>query len=251
MDCSLPGSSVHGILQARILEWIAIPFSRGSSQPRDGTWVSHIAGRLFTIWATREALNWFHKDAVCVRSSPGEYQLSVGGTNITPQLWGIRNVTFLYTSELIPFWTPNPISTEGNSTCYFWDPWLIVVHQFWNFIHTSTWQYGPPVIKPFAYTGKCWDIHWPLFWWERSPGEGNGSPLQYSCLENPIHRGAWQAIVQEVTRVEHDLATKSSAPGPFRSSSTLMLLWKIIASGSSFPDSLPHDFSLGPSPYAA
>ena len=55
MDCSLPGSSVHGILQARILEWVAIPFSRGSSWPRNWTWVSHIAGRFFTVWATREA----------------------------------------------------------------------------------------------------------------------------------------------------------------------------------------------------
>ena len=54
-DCSPPGSSVHGILQARILEWVDIPFSRGSSQPRDQTWVSCIAGRFFTIWATREA----------------------------------------------------------------------------------------------------------------------------------------------------------------------------------------------------
>ena len=44
MDCSLPGSSVHGILQARILEWGAVPFSRGSSQPRDRTLVSGIAG---------------------------------------------------------------------------------------------------------------------------------------------------------------------------------------------------------------
>ena len=42
IDCSLPGSSVHGILQARILEWVAILFSRGSSQPRDRTWVSWI-----------------------------------------------------------------------------------------------------------------------------------------------------------------------------------------------------------------
>ena len=48
MDSSPPGSSVHGLLQARILEWIAIPFSRGSSQPRDRTLVSHIAGRFFT-----------------------------------------------------------------------------------------------------------------------------------------------------------------------------------------------------------
>ena len=52
MDCSLPGSSVHGILQARILEWVAIPFSRGSSWPRDWTQVSCIAGRFFTIRAT-------------------------------------------------------------------------------------------------------------------------------------------------------------------------------------------------------
>ena len=56
MDCRLPGSSVHGFLQVRILEWVAIPFSRGSSQPKNRTQVSCIAGRFFTIWATREAL---------------------------------------------------------------------------------------------------------------------------------------------------------------------------------------------------
>ena len=55
MDCSLPGFSVHGILQSRILEWAAIPFSRGSSRPRDQTQTSCIAGRLFTVWITREA----------------------------------------------------------------------------------------------------------------------------------------------------------------------------------------------------
>ena len=54
MDCSLPGSSVHGISQARILEWVSISFSRASSQPRDRTQVYCIAGRLFTGWATRE-----------------------------------------------------------------------------------------------------------------------------------------------------------------------------------------------------
>ena len=55
MDCSLPGSSVHGILQARILEWVTISFSRGSSRPRDQSWISHIGGRCFNLWATREA----------------------------------------------------------------------------------------------------------------------------------------------------------------------------------------------------
>ena len=53
VDCSPPGSSVHGIMQARIQEWVAIPFSRGSSWPRDWIPVSCIAGRFFTIWATR------------------------------------------------------------------------------------------------------------------------------------------------------------------------------------------------------
>ena len=74
MDCSLPDSSVHGILQARILEWLAVPFSRGSSQSRDQTQVSCTAGGFFTIWATREAHSnkenvmsriglWANKDA--------------------------------------------------------------------------------------------------------------------------------------------------------------------------------------------
>ena len=54
-DCSPRGSSVHGISQARILQWVAIPFSRGSFWPRDQTSASCMAGRFFTIWETREA----------------------------------------------------------------------------------------------------------------------------------------------------------------------------------------------------
>ena len=57
MDCSPPGFSVHGVFQARILEWVAISFSGGSSPPRDRTQVLRIAGRRFTLWATREALS--------------------------------------------------------------------------------------------------------------------------------------------------------------------------------------------------
>ena len=57
-DYSPPGSSIHGIFQARILEWIAISFCRGSSQLRDQTQVSYIVDRLFTIWATRESLRY-------------------------------------------------------------------------------------------------------------------------------------------------------------------------------------------------
>ena len=59
-DCSPPGSSVHGIFQARILEWVAIPFCRGSSWPTDWTSVSSIVGRFFTVRDTRKApLNAF------------------------------------------------------------------------------------------------------------------------------------------------------------------------------------------------
>ena len=55
-DCSPPCSSARGILQAWILEWAAIPFSRGSSRPRDQTQVSCIAGRFFIVWATRDTV---------------------------------------------------------------------------------------------------------------------------------------------------------------------------------------------------
>ena len=56
-DGSPQGSPVPGILQARTLEWVTISFARGSSWPRDWTWVSHFAGRLFTVWATTESHN--------------------------------------------------------------------------------------------------------------------------------------------------------------------------------------------------
>ena len=55
MDYSLPGSSVHGILQSRILDWVTISFPRGSFRPRCRTQVSCIVGRRFTVWATRKA----------------------------------------------------------------------------------------------------------------------------------------------------------------------------------------------------
>ena len=70
MDCSLPGSSIHGIFQAIVLEWIAISFSRGSSWPRNPTWVSRVVDRRLTVWATREVerhINWvqYHIFIIC------------------------------------------------------------------------------------------------------------------------------------------------------------------------------------------
>ena len=69
MDCNPSGSSVHGILQARILEWVAMPSFRGSSQPRDWIQVSLIAGRFLSIWATREA-HFYSAAAKSLQSCP-------------------------------------------------------------------------------------------------------------------------------------------------------------------------------------
>ena len=123
MNCSLSGSS-HDIFQARVLEWVAISFSRGSSTPGDRIRVSHIVGRSFTIWATREV-------SLVVKNLP----TNAGDTRDTDSITGLG----------------------------------------------------------------------------RSPRAGHGKPLQYSCLKNPMDRGAWWAIVHGVAlRVGHDWVTKQN-----------------------------------------
>jgi len=74
MDYGQWDSSVHGILQTRILKWVAIPFSRGSSQPRDGIQVSCTAGRFFAIWVTWEARNY------PTQRSRRQFPPAIGGT---------------------------------------------------------------------------------------------------------------------------------------------------------------------------
>ena len=82
MDCSLPGSSIHGIFQARILDWVAISFSRRSSWPRDWTRVSHIVGRRFTVWAgTRDQIaniRWIVKKQDSSRKVSTSASLTMG-----------------------------------------------------------------------------------------------------------------------------------------------------------------------------
>ena len=123
MDCSRPGSSVQGIFQARILEWVAISFSRGSSPSRDRHQVSSIAG-----------------DAL--PSEPPE-----------------KPITFL-------------------------SPYSI-----------SEWLRGT---ESAANAGAAEDR--VLFLSREDPQGGNSNPLQYSCLENPLDRGAWQATVHGVEK---------------------------------------------------
>ena len=85
---SPPGSSDHGISQARILEWVAVPFSRGSSQPKDRTQVFCIARRFFTVWATREAprndykFSLFQNNPAFLSSPPSSSSLHVSSTHV-------------------------------------------------------------------------------------------------------------------------------------------------------------------------
>ena len=83
-DCSPPGSSIHGIFQARILEWVAISFSRGSSQPWDQTWVSCMGGGFFTVWAMRTAK--FRSTTPTVTAEDlGEYKNQPSMTSTFPE----------------------------------------------------------------------------------------------------------------------------------------------------------------------
>ena len=107
MDYVAPGSSVHGIFQARILEWVALPFSRGSSQPRDRTWVSSTAGRYFTVWATK--------------------------VNIIPKSWKLLRIDYNYINISIT-------DSMDMSLSKLWEivkdrePWCAAIHGF-----TKSW----------------------------------------------------------------------------------------------------------------
>ena len=128
MDCSPQGSSLSmGILQARILEWVAIPSSRVSSQHRNRTQVSHIAGGLFTFF-----------------------------------FFCIHGVVFFYLAFL-------PSLLQGSSMFY---------HVSVLYFFLSACDAGDQGLIPGLGS---------------SSGEGNGNPLQYPCLENPMDRGAWRA----------------------------------------------------------
>ena len=93
MDCSLPRSSIHGIFQAKILEWVATPFSKGSSRPRDQTNVSCIAGRFFTFWSF--PCGSAHKESACIEvdlgSIPGLGRFPGEGKGYPLQYSGLEN----------------------------------------------------------------------------------------------------------------------------------------------------------------
>ena len=156
--------TVHGILQARILEWVAFHFSRGSSQPRDRTQVSCIAGGFFTSWAQ------------------GTVHLNLVRLNCRRRQWH-----------------PTPVLLPGKS------------HGQRSLVRCSPWGcYRSDTTERlhFYFSLSC-------------IGEGNGNPLQCSCLENARDRGAWWAAVSGVPQSRTRLKRLSSSSS---SSSSVMTL---------------------------
>ena len=108
-DSLRPGSFVHGIFQARVLEWIAISFSRGSSRPRNQTRVSRIAGRRFTVWATREAPT-YHCIETLMKEMPGFLSpqerlaspVNSSGINKEQNSWQIQSSTQEASCSVLP-----------------------------------------------------------------------------------------------------------------------------------------------------
>ena len=113
-DCSPPSSSV-GILQARILEWVAISFSRESSQPRDQTQVSYIAGRCFNLWATREALKY--KNTVSQKTYFRDTELLYNIVVVFAIYWHESALGVHVSPILNPLPPPSPSHPSGFSQC--------------------------------------------------------------------------------------------------------------------------------------
>ena len=159
--CDLVDYTVHGILQARILEWITFPFSRGTSQPRDWTQVSHFEGGFFTSWAISSVQSY---SALC-----NPMACSTPGFPVHHQL-----LEFTQRRQ----WHPTPVLLPGKShgwrSLEGYSPW-----GRWG-SDTTEWLH-------FPFSLSC-------------IGERNDNPLQCSCLENPRDGGAWWAAVYRVAQ---------------------------------------------------
>ena len=158
-----------GILQARILEWAAMPSSRGSPQPRDQTRVSCMAGRFFTIRGTREDL--FRKTQL-----DGKSHFPISSVAISILL----HISRYYWEELCRHHFKRERDSRTPLVLFFSPPS--------TYCRCSRWGFpgGSEVKASACNVGDLGSI--PGL--GRSPGEGNGNPLQCSCLENPTDGGA-------------------------------------------------------------
>ena len=113
MDCSPPGSSVHGISQARKQEWIATPFSRGSSWSEEPTQVFCIAGRFFTVWATRLIIWGSKRNILGIYNLLMKTKVTYTDTRVQSRPYHSFTILFLNTYALSPCCMPGTLLRTG------------------------------------------------------------------------------------------------------------------------------------------
>ena len=179
MDCIPPGSSVHAISQARILAWVAVSFSRGSSPPRDGTDVSFIGRWILYHRATWEAQSAWQLTGNVLEMNQRRKKGSKGRR-------GERGRKDNHSYSFLTFGNfSGELGNRERKVGKLWTTLCICILGF----------PGDSGGKASAHSAGD---QGSIPGWGRSPGEGNSNPLQYPCLENPMEAGAWQAIVHEV-----------------------------------------------------
>ena len=224
MDCSPPGSSVHGILQARILEWVAI----SSSQ----LWmpIQIIQGAFKNDWGLCPMADPLTQERGLQKSWRRIFKAQVSPFHIFSCVWISRNVQILdadsfwvdqswdlrwYTPNKLPadvhatgqgttLWIASSRNSQHSSFIFFFPfhfciQWLIQSFFFCSQSNLITYHCFPSDSDGKECACNAGDLG-SIPGLGRSPSEGNGNPFQHSCLENPMGRGAWWAIVH-VTKI--------------------------------------------------
>ena len=200
MDCSLPGSSIHGIFQPRVLEWVAISFSR-SSWPRDSSQVSCTVGRRFTVWATREV------------------QLSCMNSLKKPQ----RRMGSLKDDQIA---FEGSFKEEGCRNCSL-KSWVLPGHQ-WIYpgcsetvasVLRGSWEFPQVLWAGFPLQGSLGESRLCLTTWKTSPMRRQVKEVAVSPWRNQSEEGAvWDSVRADFERgiQEHTVWNTQALP-PFLS----------------------------------
>ena len=203
MDCSLPGSSVHGIFQARVLEWIAISFSRASSQPRDWTQVSRIVDRRFTVWATREVLTmciawWIFTNETFTGAPklpvvPIHCQISLLIFDFMQRKsFVIYSLVFIFLGSIYLWASPMVLHVAmvhfHQCTIYCYKTMSQFGFSWWLSGKESTSQGRR--YRRYGFHPRVGKILWRRTW----------QPTPVFLLGNPMDRGAWRTTVHGVTK---------------------------------------------------
>ena len=153
MDCSLPGFFVHGILQARILEWVVISFSRGSSWPRDRTQVLRITGRLYHLSYQGIPVTEIIS-CLCCRASK-EVSVIQDVLQFTNGSWEDILITLWFTLQVLQIQLKCVLSSHlGDLTQNQWQPWAYLLPSWWWVLHCLA-QKHPEGCRDRGGVGAC------------------------------------------------------------------------------------------------